>query len=67
MRISKQEKGCLSMHRLTTGLLAGSVMTAIGVGYVMSDKKAKRKMMKNGRKMASRAGHMIDDMTDHLF
>lgn len=55
------------MNRFTTGLLAGGIVTALGVSYAMNDKRTKRKMIKGSKKMASKAGSMIDDLTDNMF
>lgn len=50
------------MHKFTTGLIAGGLVTALGVSYAFSDKRSRRKMMKSGKKAALKAGHLFDDM-----
>lgn len=52
------------MNKFATGLVAGGIMTALGVTYALNDKKTKRKMIKTGKKAASKAGNMIDDISD---
>lgn len=50
------------MKKFTTGLVAGGIMTALGVSYMMNDKKSRKKMIRNGKKMAVRAEHLFNDM-----
>lgn len=52
------------MNKFATGLLAGSVVAALGVGYAMNDKKTKKQVMRQGKKIVSKAGHVVDEMTD---
>lgn len=54
------------MQRFATGLIAGGIVAALGVGYAMNDRRARTKMMKRGKKMASKAGHAIGDAIDDV-
>lgn len=54
------------MSKFTTGLLAGGMMAAVGVSYVMNDKKARRKMVRTSKKVANKAGHMLDDVSSNI-
>lgn len=55
------------MNKFTSGVVAGTILAAAGIGYVMNDRKAKRKVMQKGRKFASRASNMLDDIADNVF
>lgn len=50
------------MSRFTTGVLAGSMLAVMGIGYMMKDQKACKKMVRQGKKFVSRAEDMVDDM-----
>lgn len=50
------------MKGFTVGILAGSAMAAVGIGYLLNDKKTYNKMMKKGKKLAMHAEDMIEDM-----
>lgn len=54
------------MKKFTTGLLIGGAMTMAGLGYLMQDRRACRKIVKKGRKMAVKAEEAIDDIMDDL-
>lgn len=48
------------MTKFTTGLIAGSVIGAIGLTCALSDRKTRRKIMRNGKHMMHKAENMID-------
>lgn len=52
------------MRRFTSGLIAGSVIGAIGLSYAMSDKRTRRRIARDGRKVMNKANDMIDNVTD---
>lgn len=68
--LSKRENGICErrvfMKKFTTGLLIGGAMTMAGLGYLMQDRRACRKIVKKGRKMAVKAEEAIDDIMDDL-
>ena len=49
------------MKGFATGLLAGSVLGAIGIGMVMTDSRTRKKFKK---KAVKRANDLIDNVTD---
>lgn len=54
------------MHRFTTGMIAGSVLAAVGIGYMMKDQRACKKIVKKGKKIVSRAENMVDGIVDDM-
>lgn len=52
------------MSRFTTGLIAGGIVGAVGLSYAMSDKRTRKRMMRDGRKVMNKANNMIDNVTD---
>ena len=54
------------MKSFTTGLIAGSIAAVAGMGYILSDKKTQKKLMKNGKKMAYKAEDFIGNITDTI-
>jgi hypothetical protein len=52
------------MRRFTTGLIAGSVIGMVGLTYAMSDKKTRRRMMKDGRRAMHKTNGLIDNITE---
>lgn len=54
------------MHRFTTGMIAGSVLAVVGIGYMMKDQRACKQIVKKGKKLVSRAENMVDDIVDDM-
>lgn len=54
------------MNKFTTGLLAGGIMAAVGISYAMNDKNTRHKMIKTSKKVATKAGHVLDDVSDTI-
>jgi len=52
------------MKRFTVGLMAGTMMTAVGVGYLLQDKKTTNTIRHKSKKMASKAGDAVEDVVD---
>ena len=52
------------MRGFTVGLLAGGVIGAVGLTYALRDRKTRRRMVKDGKKLAHRANDVIDNITD---
>lgn len=50
------------MHKLTTGLIAGGIIGAIGLTYAMSDKGARKRIIKDSKKVANKANKLMDKM-----
>ncbi|MCL2352547.1 MAG: YtxH domain-containing protein [Firmicutes bacterium] len=50
------------MKRFATGLLAGSIIGAIGVGMAMTDAKSRRRMKKQAVRKANELMDNVHDM-----
>jgi hypothetical protein len=48
------------MGKFTSGLVAGSVIGLLGLGYAMSDKRTRRRMMRDGKRFANKCGDMFN-------
>ena len=48
------------------GLMAGTMMTAVGIGYLLQDKKTCNAMLHKGKKMAVKAEDVVDDVVDGI-
>jgi len=47
------------MGKFTSGLIAGSAIGAMGLAFAMSDKRTKRRMMRDGRRAIARANSLL--------
>lgn len=52
------------MSRFATGILAGSIIGAVGMTYLMSDNKTRRRMVRGQRRAMRKAEDLIDGVTD---
>jgi hypothetical protein len=56
------------MGRFTTGLVAGgitgTVVGMVGLSYALRDKRSRRKMARDGRKIMHKTNSIIDNITD---
>ena len=59
------QKGGLIMNRFAAGLIAGSIVTALGVGMIIFDKDTKDKITSKGRKAVRRAEDAMDSFTEN--
>lgn len=48
------------MKKFTTGLIAGSIIGAIGLTCALSDKKTRRKLITGGKKIIGKAEDAMD-------
>ncbi len=48
------------MHKFTTGLIAGGIIGAAGLTYALSDKRSRKKLMREGKHMLRRAEDKLD-------
>lgn len=53
------------MNRFATGLIAGSIATAVGIGFILFDKDTKAKITESGRRAVKKAGNAMDDFADN--
>ena len=63
---TNHKKGGIAMNKFTTGMLIGGAMTAMGVGYLMMDRRAYHQMAKKGKRMVVKAEEAIDDLMDGM-
>jgi len=47
------------MGRFTSGLIAGGALGAIGLAVALSDKRTRKRMVKDGRKAMNKANNFI--------
>jgi hypothetical protein len=47
------------MGKFTSGLIAGGALGAIGLAIAMSDKRTRKRMLKDGRKAMNKANNFI--------
>lgn len=52
------------MNKFAMGVLMGGAAAFVGIGYLMQDKKTYHKMVRKGKKLASRAEEVMDDIMD---
>jgi len=52
------------MGKFSTGFMAGSVIGAIGLGYIMRDKRVRKRLAKDTKKLAKRCVDAYEDVTD---
>ena len=53
------------MNRFATGLIAGGIAVAIGIGFVLSDKETKAKISETGRKAVRKAEEAMDEFAEN--
>jgi hypothetical protein len=49
--------------KFTAGLIAGSIIGMVGVGYAMSDRRSLRRLQNTTRRALHKAGDIVDDVT----
>ena len=52
---------------LTGGLIAGSLLGAIGMTAILSDRNSRKRAMKCSRKIADGAADMLDDVKEKIW
>ena len=50
------------MNRFMTGLVTGSVLAAVGVSFLMTDNRQRKRVIKDGRRAMRKAGDFIGDI-----
>ena len=50
------------MGRFTGGLIAGATLGAVGFALAVTDKRTRKRMMKDGRRAMHKASDFIDDI-----
>lgn len=61
-KISIERGSLMRMNRFTTGMMIGSLIGAASVMMADTNKRERKKMLKNGKKVIKRAGNMMDDI-----
>lgn len=54
------------MNKFTMGIVAGGIMTVAGLGYMAQEKRATKKMVRKGKKLASKAENAAQDLMDDI-
>ncbi|MCL2575554.1 MAG: hypothetical protein FWE33_03885 [Defluviitaleaceae bacterium] len=57
--INISAKGCDDLGKFTSGLIAGSALGAVGLAIAMSDKRTRRRMLRDGRKAVAKANSFL--------
>ena len=52
------------MNRFASGLLAGSIIGAIGVTYIMADNKTRRRVVRANRRAMRKTEDLINGVSD---
>ena len=50
------------MSRFATGMVAGGIVAAIGVSFLLSDERSRRRVCKSSRRAMRKAVDMFNDM-----
>jgi len=51
------------MSKFTAGVMAGSILGAVGVGYMLRDKRTRKRLIRDSRRAMDRASDVIDNIT----
>lgn len=54
------------MKNFTIGMVTGGAMAAIGIGCLLKDKQMCRQAIHQGKKMASKAEDIVDNIVDDI-
>ena len=52
------------MNHFTTGIIAGSILAAIGVSMIMSDNKTRRRMKRGHRRAMRKTEDFLNGVSD---
>ncbi len=52
------------MSRFSTGMIAGGIITAVGISLLASDAKSRRRVVKDSKRAMRKAGDFIGGVTD---
>ena len=52
------------MNHFASGVLAGGLVAAVGMGLLMSDSKMRRRMMRGHRRAMRKTENLIDGVSD---
>ena len=50
------------ISRFATGLVAGGILAAVGVSYLMTEPKKRKRFAREGKRALREAGNYISDM-----
>jgi len=54
------------MRGFTSGLITGSLIGVVGISYMLSDSRTRRRLARDSRKFARRAGEAFENVTDMM-
>ncbi|NLM13422.1 MAG: hypothetical protein GX209_06715 [Epulopiscium sp.] len=52
----------MMLNKFTAGMVLGGVAGVMGFKMMTTNKRGRRKMMKNGRRMLEKAGDLLDEL-----
>ena len=52
------------MNRFASGALVGSVIAAVGIGWLMSDNKTRRRMVKGSKRAMRKTEDLLNGVSD---
>ena len=53
------------LNKFATGLITGGVIAAVGLSYMMTEPKTRRKVTRDSKRAIRKAGDLISDMFEH--
>ena len=54
------------MNKFTAGVIAGGLVGAVGLSYVLSDRRTRRRVVKDSKRFANKCSHAFDNVS-HMF
>ena len=54
------------MNKFTMGMVAGGIVTVASLGYMAQEKRTAKRMVRKGKKMASKAEHAAQNLMDDI-
>jgi len=52
------------MNKFSAGFVAGSVVGAIGLGYIIRDRRVRKRLVKDSKKLARKCADAVENVTD---
>lgn len=51
------------MRKFTSGVIAGGLIGALGLGYALSDKKTRKRMIRDGKRVIDKASDAVNNIS----
>jgi hypothetical protein len=55
------------LGKFTTGLITGGIIGAVGLGYALSDKRTRKRMVRDSKKAMDKANSVIENISGIAF